>query len=116
MDVKRYHQIFDISNCNKNINNIVFLKNILNKIATSVDMHIIKGPIAAKGLPENPGYSVLCIIDYSHISIHTFVKCNSALIDIFSCKKWDREKVEVLLLEAFSTKNSEVRNKEVWWG
>lgn len=116
MNVKRYHHIFDISYCNENINNSQFLRDILQKIATSINMNIIEGPIIAEGLPTNPGYSALCIVDFSHISIHTFSNFNESLIDIFSCKQWDREKVKKLLFDAFSTSQSEVRNKEVWWG
>jgi len=116
MQVKRYHQIFDIDNCNENINNPQFLRDTLQKIASTVDMHIIEGPIIAEGQPNNPGYSALCIIDFSHISIHTFSTYQEALIDIFSCKEYDREKIRELLLDAFSTPKTELRNKEVWWG
>lgn len=116
MRVKRYHQIFDIDNCNKNINDGLFLKDYLQKIASAIDMHIIGGPIIAEGIPENPGYSVLCIVDFSHISIHTFTDCNGILVDIFSCKNWNKEKIRKMLIEAFSTEKSEIRDKEVWWG
>jgi len=116
MNVKRYHQIFDISSCNNNINDSQFLRQTLQNIAASVDMHIIEGPIIAEGGPGNEGLSALCIIDFSHISIHTFSNYNEVLIDIFSCKEWDRDKIKKLILEAFASEKSEVRNKEVWWG
>ena len=116
MNVKRYHQIFDITNCNDNVNDGQFLRDILQEIAKTVDMHIIEGPIIAEGGEGNPGYSALCIIDFSHISIHSFSKYKEALIDIFSCKEWDREKVKGLILKSIATENSEIRNKEVWWG
>jgi S-adenosylmethionine decarboxylase len=116
MNIKRYHHIFDISSCNDSINDRQFLRDTLQDIASTVDMQIIEGPIIAEGQEGNPGFSALCIIDFSHISIHTFSVYNEVLVDIFSCKEYDREKVRELVLRAFSTQDSEVRNKEVWWG
>ena len=79
-------------------------------------MKILEGPIIAKGKEINPGLSSLAIIDFSHISIHTFTNSNEALIDIFSCKEYGREIVLEISKKYFATSETKVRKKEVWWG
>lgn len=79
-------------------------------------MSILAGPYSAVGIPENPGVSAFVIIDYSHISIHTFTKYNEALIDIFSCKAYSRNIVMDYCIEYFGANAKLSRIKEVWWG
>ena len=116
MHTKRYHHIFDINHCNAKIGNETDLENLVKKIAASVNMTILKGPIVAEGIPENPGFSALAIVDFSHISVHTFTKYDEALIDVFSCKEFDRENLLNEVKSFLSTPESTVRHKEVWWG
>lgn len=54
-------------------------------------MNILAGPIVVEGVPQNPGWTGVVIIDKSHISIHTFDKGNLVSIDVFSCKPFDAE-------------------------
>jgi len=69
-------------------------------------MRIIKGPIVAQGAEANPGLSILAIIDFSHISIHTFTKYREALVDVFSCREYDRTYVLNIIKDFFGyTKN-----------
>jgi len=116
MNTKRFHNIFDLENCNEKIGNRDELRQLVQKIATSVDMKILEGPIVAEGVDINPGFSALAIIDFSHISIHTFTKYREALVDVFSCKEYDREKVLSVVKEFLSTPETTIRQKEVWWG
>lgn len=116
MNVKRYHNIFDISQCNESIGDPKKVREFVEKLAKAVNMSILEGPIVAQGIEQNPGLSVLAIIDFSHISIHTFTKHSEALIDVFSCKEYDRDKVLHVCKEYFQTSKSKIRQKEVWWG
>ncbi|MDA1337420.1 MAG: S-adenosylmethionine decarboxylase [bacterium] len=116
MITKRFHHILDLENCNANIEDREALRNFVEKIAASIDMKISEGPIVAEGVQENPGLSVLAIIDFSHISIHTFAKYREALVDVFSCKEYDREKVLAISKEFLATPETKIRHKEVWWG
>ena len=116
MHTKRYHNIFDLANCNDKINDRDAIRDFLEALAKAIDMSIIEGPIVAEGIENNPGFSALVIIDFSHISIHTFTNNKEALIDVFSCKEYDRERVLQVCKEYFSTPETEVRQKEVWWG
>lgn len=116
MQTKRYHHIFDFTDCNENISNSEIIRQFIEEMAKNIDMKILEGPIVAQGSPGNPGISALAIIDFSHISIHAFSKYNEALIDIFSCKEYDKDLVRELCKKYFSTNKTEVREKEVWWG
>lgn len=116
MQTKRFHCVIDLTVCNELIDDPVFLKKFIDALAKEIGMTIIAGPLVAKGIPENPGYSALAIVDFSHISIHTFTLHKEALIDIFSCKPYDRERALSLCKETFSTSETVAREKEVWWG
>ncbi|MFA6106092.1 MAG: S-adenosylmethionine decarboxylase [Patescibacteria group bacterium] len=116
MQVKRFHNIFDMENCGKKIGDRAIVREFIEKLAEEIDMNILEGPIIAEGLPHSPGFSVLAIIDFSHISIHTFTRQKEALIDVFSCKEYDKEKVHGLCKKYFGTKNTKIRAREVWWG
>lgn len=116
LHVKRYHNIFDMTGCNEKIEDKMIVREFVEAIAKSVDMHILEGPIIADGVASNPGLSALAIIDFSHISIHTFVKTKEVLIDVFSCKEYDQEKVLQVCKEYFANDETQIRQKEVWWG
>lgn len=115
MQTKRYHHIFDIDHCGAIVNDKAALEQFLHTLAKSIDMTILAGPILAEGIPENPGFSALAIIDYSHISVHTFTKYDEALIDVFSCKPYDRNVVRDLCQSIFATPESQINGKEVAW-
>ena len=116
MVTKRFHTIFDMEYCNENINNRAKVREFVERLTAAVDMSILEGPIIAEGIEKNPGLSALVIVDFSHISIHTFTKYQEALIDVFSCKEYDRDSVRHVAEEFFSTPQTSIRQKEVWWG
>lgn len=116
MNQKRFHNIFDMENCNEKISDRKILRDFVEKIAEVADMSILEGPIIAEGAEHNPGLSALAIIDFSHISIHTFTDHKEALIDVFSCKPYDKDKVQGVCREYFGTAKTKFRAKEVWWG
>ena len=102
MQQKRYHIIIDLENISeKYLTNEKSLKTFLTKLPEIINMHVLKGPIIAKGIPENPGLSGFVIIDYSHISIHTFTSSHEALVDIFSCKPYDIGVAKEAVLDYF---------------
>lgn len=116
MQQPRYHIICDLSHCTQNFKYPEAIRQFLEEIVKRVNMSILEGPIIAEGKPENPGVSGLVIIDFSHISVHTFTKYNEALIDIFSCKQFERNPVVDYCIEYFGAKPENSRIKEVWWG
>lgn len=116
MKQPRYHIICDLANCNEKIKFPKAVREFLEEAVKSVNMSILEGPIIAEGIDENPGVSGIVIIDFSHISVHTFSKYNEALIDIFSCKPFERNPLVDYCCEFFGADRNTSRIKEVWWG
>jgi S-adenosylmethionine decarboxylase len=105
---KRFHIIIDAFDCEpKFLADEQFLMNFEKDIAQLLGMSILKGPIAAQGIPENPGLSVFSIIDFSHISIHTFTASNELYLDIFSCKPFDYGKLEKYIKETLHLRDEQ---------
>lgn len=117
MKSKRYHIIIDLSDVsNKVLNDENGLKGYLAELPGKIGMHILFGPTVVSGIPENPGLSGFVIIDYSHISIHTFTDHREALVDIFSCKPFEKQDAIQSALNYFSVPETQARIKEVYWG
>ncbi|MBI2268092.1 MAG: S-adenosylmethionine decarboxylase [Candidatus Blackburnbacteria bacterium] len=111
---RRFHIIIDAFNCDiPPLSDKDKIKNIICKIASLCDMTIAHGPVAIDGIPENPGVTGFAIIDFSHISIHTFTKERELCIDIFSCKKFDYQKVKSYIKKEFSLLNENIKYLEV---
>ncbi|MFA6427143.1 MAG: S-adenosylmethionine decarboxylase [Candidatus Magasanikbacteria bacterium] len=117
MFTKRYHYIFDIDHCHeKNIRNRKLIPKFLRETVTTIGMKILMGPYIRQGVPENPGITGIAVLDFSHMSVHTFTKTNEVLIDVFSCKPYEKKMVRDICIKYFGTPKSKVREKKVWWG
>lgn len=116
MHTTRYHLIVDVSSAGPAISDPEAIKTFLTDMAAATDMSVLAGPLVAEGIPENPGITGFVIVDFSHVSVHTFTKFGEAMIDVFSCKPYNPEKVRALCRNTFGTETSEVREKIVWWG
>lgn len=116
MTAKRYHVLIDVSGVdNAILNDEEGLSGFLKKLPGMIGMSVLKGPEIAVGIPENPGLSGFVIIDYSHISIHTFTNSNEALVDIFSCKPYNQEVTTNAVLDYFKTHKGNSRIQIVCW-
>lgn len=106
---RRFHFILDAFNCDvRLLSDRVFLEELVRQITKLLDMKILKGPECAEGIPINPGLSVFAIIDFSHISIHTFTNSKEFCLDIFSCKYFDYKVLEEFIKHKFKLKNSQL--------
>ena len=112
----RYHIICDLSGCTKNLNDQQAVHEFLLEIVKRSNMHVLDGPLISPGIPENPGMSGVILIDFSHIAVHTFTKNSEVLIDIFSCKPYERNPMVDYCCEFFGADRQDARIKEVWWG
>jgi len=100
MITQRFHYIFDAWGLNpKFLNDKKLVISLLKDTAEICKMRIICGPHAVQGMDYNPGISGFCIIDFSHISIHTFSNPGEVCVDIFSCKPFDPEEVKSYMLK-----------------
>ncbi len=107
---RRFHLIIDAVNCEaKFLDNKKFLEQTIEKIAQLLAMKIIKGPIIVEGTAQNPGLTAFVIIDFSHISIHTFTQTNEFCLDIFSCKKFDYGLLENFVKQTFNLKPTQIK-------
>ena len=116
MKSKRYHIIYDLTNVNDKIADKSAIDAFIRNLVAKINMSILHGPIVVDGIEENPGVTAFVVIDFSHISIHTFTKYGEALVDIFSCKEFDREIAKKTCQEFFGVDDANTRTKEVWWG
>ncbi len=116
MKQARYHLIFDLDHCRDTIKDHAVIRKFIEETVAAVKMEIIAGPIVCDGVPSNPGLSGFAVLDFSHVSVHTFTEYDEALVDIFSCKPFDREVAREKCVQYFATPQTEVRAKEVWWG
>ena len=107
---KRFHFIIDAFNCDpKYLNDKVKLDKVIRDIAKLCEMKILHGPVILEGLPVNPGLTGFAIIDFSHISIHTFTKTNELCVDVFSCKRFDFEAVKTYIKDSFHLPDKNTR-------
>jgi S-adenosylmethionine decarboxylase len=100
MITQRFHYIFDAWDLSaKMLNSRRLVKSLLSETAKICKMRIISGPHIIQGMDYNPGISGFAIIDFSHISIHTFSAPGEVCVDIFSCKPFNPEEVKTYLLK-----------------
>ena len=108
MITQRFHYIFDAWGIKPGfLDDKKLVNSLLKETAEICKMRIICGPHTVQGMDYNPGISGFCIIDFSHISIHTFSNPSEVCVDIFSCKQFNPKEVRGYLLKklAVSPKN-----------
>lgn len=114
LENRRYHIIVDAYNCDPQIlDDKKNLEQVLRDIVDLCKMKILYGPVILEGVPENPGITGFAILDFSHISIHTFTAENEICIDVFSCKKYDYEEVKKYVMDKFNLDEKFVKYIEV---
>lgn len=106
---RRYHLILDFIKVDKKyLNDKNFLRRLLNNVSRVINMNILHGPVIIEGIKDNPGLSAFCIIDYSHISVHTFIREKEFCFDVFSCKKFNGVKLEDYLIKKLEASQDKV--------
>ena len=61
-------------------------------VISRVGMNVISGPhVVYSDMVDNEGFTAVAVLDFSHLSIHTWDKVDPSLIefDLFSCKDFD---------------------------
>lgn len=111
---RRFHIVIDAFDCPADkLTDKNFITTTIKNIASLVDMTILHGPIVVDGDPANPGVTGFAIIDYSHISIHTFTESNEFCLDIFSCKKFDYQNIYKYIKKVFAITGTNIRTATV---
>lgn len=114
ISTERFHLMIDATECERNlINDKTRIAESIRKIAQLSKMQIIHGPIIIEGRPHNPGLTAFAIIDYSHISIHTFPTSKVLFVDVFSCKSFDAKTLIEYIKETFHLDETQIRIMKV---
>ncbi|MBI4059164.1 S-adenosylmethionine decarboxylase [Candidatus Microgenomates bacterium] len=117
MPAGRYHIIIHANGVNNDsLTDKEGLTNFLNILPGKINMSILNPPVVVEGIPANPGLSGFVIIDFSHISIHTFTEYNQVMVDIFSCKPYDQEDATQAVLDYFQVPREQAMVEKVYWG
>lgn len=112
----RYHIIIDMENVTGSIHqDKARLEQFLNELPGEIGMTVLYGPAVVEGIPINPGLTGFVIIEFSHISIHTFSESSQVLVDIFSCKEFDQEDAIAATLDYCQADRSQVKIQTVSW-
>jgi len=111
---RRFHIIIDAVDCNPVlINDKEKIDKAIKDITALCQMQILHGPVVIEGLPTNPGVTGFAVIEFSHISIHTFVPSNEICVDIFSCKQFDQDAIRKYIKDTFGLKDENTKVIEV---
>jgi S-adenosylmethionine/arginine decarboxylase-like enzyme len=88
-----YHWAFDIAGTNDNIKDYDQIYNFTKELVVAIDMIAIGEPTITFLLPGDPkeGYSMMQLIVTSNICAHFVNPNNTAYIDIFSCKPYEKD-------------------------
>src|SRR5437016_4383348 len=85
-----------------------FILNLLLKIPTLIKMKIMAGPNLVRDYnKQHEGITGFAIVNFSHISVHTFSKTKEIYVDVFSCKPFDSKKVHNYLQRTLNPKQME---------
>lgn len=84
------------------LGNMQFLDGFLRELVNHLDMQILGGPHLYEVQPQaqlvgtdedEGGITGTVIVTTSHVSIHTWPLRNRFALDVFSCKKFDKQEV-----------------------
>jgi S-adenosylmethionine decarboxylase len=116
MGIGRYHIIVDLVDVESEVlADAGALEDFLRYLPGVIDMKVLKGPEIVVGIPKNPGLTGFVIIDFSHISIHTFTNSKQACVDIFSCKAYERQEAIDAISNFFKVSKLQLKTKVVEW-
>lgn len=112
---RTYHIIFDAFGVHpKLLDDERFMTDILLELPPLMGMKILAGPSLVRDYSKKkPGVTGFAIVDFSHISLHSFVKTREVFIDLFSCKPFEYEKARKYLLRRLKVKPHQVETLEV---
>jgi S-adenosylmethionine decarboxylase len=71
---------------------------LFEDIVKSVEMKTLIPPFIVKGAEHLAGLTGFCVIETSHLTIHTFVDEKYVAFDLYSCKDYD-EKIVIELIQ-----------------
>ncbi len=100
------HQTLDCYKCDEeSLNDLETVSRFLNELVFSIGMRKMLEPVVMYAPPvtekDGGGVSGFVMVNESHISIHTFTNRRFLTMDVYSCKRFDTEKVKELATKFF---------------
>jgi|TARA_B100000287_G_scaffold336443_1_gene322129 S-adenosylmethionine/arginine decarboxylase-like enzyme len=109
MDYWGYHSVFDCWDCDRTaIQDKNTVRNFITTLVKDIDMVPIGNPQISQtaiGQDDKEGFTAIQIIETSSITAHFINSTGSLYLDVFSCKKFDREIVQMLIKQFFNPKS-----------
>lgn len=108
-----YELIMDLHNCNVSKFNRKSLENYFTKLCKAIDMKKCESyfwddeglpPEQCQTLPHTKGTSAVQFILTSSVVVHALDLLKATYVNIFSCKKFDKELAEKITKEWFESK------------
>jgi S-adenosylmethionine decarboxylase len=103
-----YHLILDASGGDqKRLWDTSEVKDLLKTLPASINMNTLSRPKVIedrKGDAKEQGITGFIILDESHISIHTYPNKSKLFLDVFSCRKIDKDVVIEEMRKRFDVK------------
>ena len=98
------HLLLDLYQCRnlKALSDLYSVFTLLAGIVDAADMHMVTQPQVYPWYPEDTqdgGITGFVVIAESHISVHTYPEQGRAYADVFSCKAFDVDLVQQMLVE-----------------
>ena len=112
---KTYHIIFDAIGVDKSLlQSEEFVLGLLLEVPKRIGMKILSGPHLVRDYDMgHEGLSGFAIVDFSHVSIHTFANTQEAYVDIFSCRPFDYKTIRSYLYQTLKIQPEAVETLEV---
>lgn len=108
------HLMLDCRECDtQKISDLRYVFDFLNDLPERIGMTKIVQPYVFpyEGLvPEDKGITGVVVIAESHITFHSFTEKDYFFFDIFSCKPFDVERTQAMVLEAFGVQRFEAHH------
>ena len=109
MDYWGYHSVFACWDCDRTaIQDKNTVRNFITTLVKDIDMVPIGNPQISQtaiGQDDKEGFTAIQIIETSSITAHFINSTGSLYLDVFSCKKFDREIVQMLIKQFFNPKS-----------
>lgn len=112
---KTYHIIFDAFGIPKHLlSSEKFVFELLMDIPKLLGMKILAGPTLVRDYDTgHEGVTGFAIVDFSHVSIHTFADSREIFVDVFSCKDFEPDTIRAYLYRKLKAQPSQVATVEV---
>ncbi len=100
-----YHLLLDCGWCDpEKIKDKANIEHWIKELVTDIEMEPVGEPYIARvaeGQVDKEGYTAMQVIVTSHIAAHFVDSANCVYVDVFSCRRFDKEVVKQSMIKHF---------------